>query len=220
MTSVANSAARQAAQIRAHARRGLWRRATAAMGLNPDARRADARAALWAHGAQGEAATARLLAPLERAGWTIRHDLRLRGARWNVDTVLVSPCGTAVVVLDTKAWRKNWTTQLVRGRVHCRNQEAGEDRHEQVEKVAGYAQRIGRALELPGVQVLPLLVVHGSPVAGGCLAAQVQGVVGPVYVLSPSWLVSTMVRSAGAPDVRRAAAVTARVDRVLLPYRG
>lgn len=216
--TVDNSAARQAAQIRAHARRGLWRRVTAWAGVNAEARRADARAALWAHGAAGEAATAALLAPLVHAGWTVRHDRRLSGARWNVDTVLVSPCGTAVVVLDTKAWRKNWTTQLVRGRVHCRNREAGEDRHEQVEKVARYAQRIARELALPGVQVLPLLVVHGSPVAGGCLAAPVQGVVGPVYVLSPSWLVPTMVRSAGVPDARRAAAVTDRVDRVLLPY--
>jgi hypothetical protein len=215
---VDNSAARQAAAIRARARKGFWRRATAAVGLNPQARRADVRAALWAHGAQGEAATAALLAPLERAGWKIRHDVRLAGCRWNVDTVLVSPCGTAVVVLDTKAWRKNWTTQLVRGRVYCRNQEGGEDRHGQVEKVAGYAQRIAQELALPGVQVLPLLVVHGSPVAGGCLAAQVQGVVGPVYVLSPSWLVPTLVRSAGTPDVRRTDVVTDRVDRVLLPY--
>lgn len=215
MSAPQNSAAAKAKAIREHARRGVWRRVTAWAGLNPAAARADAKAALWAHGAQGEAATEALLAPLVQAGWTIRHDLRLAGARWNVDTVLVSPCGTAVVVLDTKAWRRNWPTRLVRGRVYC----GDEDRHGQVEKVAGYAERISRALGLPGVKVLPLLVVHGSPVAGGHLDVRMPGMTDPVYVLGPDWLVPTLAAAPKARDPRRAAAVAARVDAVLHPYR-
>lgn len=214
MNGYENSAAREAAAIRARARRGLWRRLTAAVGLNPAAARADTQAALWAHGARGEATTAAMLAPLIRAGWTIRHDLRLAGARGNVDTVLISPCGTAVVVLDTKAWRRNWVTRLVRGRVYC----GDEDRHGQVEKVAGYAVRISRALGLTGVKVLPLLVVHGSPVDGGHLDVRVSGVVDPVYVLGPDWLVPTLATAPKVRDPQRAAAVTARVDAVLRPY--
>ncbi|WP_399559216.1 NERD domain-containing protein (plasmid) [Streptomyces sp. NBC_00873] len=177
-------------------------------------RRADSRAFLWGHGAEGEEVTARMLTALESRGWAIRHDLRLRGRRFNLDHVLVPPCGTAVVVLDTKAWHRGRTTALVRGRVHCDK----EDRHEEVEKVVKYARLVEAALGLPGVAVWPLLVVHGSPVAGGQIEARVPGWGGPVYVLGPEAL---LPRLAGAPkvwDPRRAEAVADRVDTVLLPY--
>ena len=214
MTVYDNSAARKAAAIRAHARRGVWRRVTAWLGLNPAATRADAQAARWEHGARGEVVTEQLLAPLAAAGWMVRNDVRLPGRRWNVDTVLVSPCGTAVVVLDTKAWHRGRTTALVRGRVHCDT----EDRHVQVEKVAGYARQIAGVLALPGVRVLPLLVVHGSQVEGGFLTVGVEGVADPVFVLSPPYLVPTLANAPRARDQRRAAAVAARVDWVLRPY--
>lgn len=216
MTTFDNSASREAARIRAHARRGVWRRVTAWLGLNPAARRADAQAALWAHGARGEADTARLLAPLEAAGWQVRHDLRLPGGRANLDHVLVSVCGRAVVVLDTKTWHRGRTTQLVGGRVCC----GGEDRHGQVEKVASYAGRVQAALGVPGVVVWPLLVVHGSPVAGGELRASAPGWDGPVFVLAPERLVPRLAAAPqGVRDPGRAAAVAARVDEVLHPYR-
>lgn len=214
MTAYGNSAARQAAIIRARARKGLWRRLTAAVGLNADARRADARAALWAHGAAGEAATAALLTQLEAHGWAVRHDLRLPRSGANLDHVLVSPCGTGVVVLDTKAWDRRRETILWQGRVHCGRQ----DRHEQVVKVAGYAGRVHQALGLAGVAVWPLLVVHGSRVAGGELAARAAGWGDYVYVLGPDRLVSRLAAGAGRPDRRRAAVVAARVDTVLRPY--
>lgn len=155
-----------------------------------------------------------MLTALEARGWVVRHDLRLRGRRFNVDHGLVSPCGTAVVVLDTKNWHRGRPTALVGGRVHC----GAEDRHEQVEKVAGYARLVEAALNMPGVAVWPLLVVHGSPVAGGYLEARVQGWEGPVYVLGPDRLLPTLAGAPKATDARRAAAVVARVDSVLRPY--
>jgi hypothetical protein len=133
-----NSAASRASAIRRRSRRG-WRRLLALCGVRtPGMRRADAVAARWEHGAVGEAATVRLLAPLVRAGWHVRHDLRLAGRRFNVDHVLVSPCGTAVVVADTKTWHRGRETQLVGGRVHCGDPRLGpaDDRHDQVEAVA------------------------------------------------------------------------------------
>ncbi|MEU9849327.1 nuclease-related domain-containing protein [Streptomyces sp. NPDC047985] len=210
--SAGNSAAARAAALRANARRGLWRRLLVFLGLGgARVRRADAAAARWAHGAAGEEATARLLAPLESAGWHVRHDLRLSGRRFNIDTVLVSPCGTAVVVLDTKNWHRGRPTALVGGRVCC----GAEDRHDQVVKVAGYAQAVGKAL--PGVLVLPLLVVHGSPVAGGGFEAPVPG--GAVWVLGTDLLVPRLVGAVrAAPDRRAAAALVSRVDGVLSPY--
>jgi hypothetical protein len=155
-----------------------------------------------------------MLAALEARGWAIRHDRRLRGRRFNLDHVLVPPCGTAAVVLDTKRWHRGRTTDLVNGRVHC----GTEDRHTQVQRVAEYALLVDQALKLPDVAVWPLLVVHGSPVAGGQLEARVNGWDGPVFVLGPELL---LPRLAGAPkgwDPRRAQAVADRVDSVLLPY--
>lgn len=216
MTVYGNSAAREAVAIRARARQGVWRRVTAALGVSPAARRADAQAALWDRGAAGEEATAALLAQLLALGWQIRHDVRLRGRRFNLDHVLISPCGTAIVVLDTKVWHRGrgWDTVLLRGRVHC----GAQDRHEQVEKVAGYAAAVQAALGLPGVVVWPLLVVHGSRVAGGVLEARVEGWAGPVWVLSPPYLVPTLAKAPKGRDPRRAAVVAARVDQVLRPY--
>jgi len=155
-----------------------------------------------------------MLEALEARGWAIRHDVRLRGRRFNLDHVAVPPCGTAVVIVETKNWHRGRTTDLVNGRVHC----GTEDRHTQVQRVAEYALLVDQALGLPDVAVWPLLVVHGSQVAGGQLEARVNGWDGPVYVLGPELL---LPRLAGAPkgwDPRRAQVVADRVDSVLLPY--
>jgi len=188
-------------------------------------RRADAVADQWKRGAAGEAATARLLRRLDgpwwlswlvRAlgrGWHVRHDLRLAGRRFNVDHVLVSPCGTAVVVADTKSWHRGRPTVLVDGRVRC-----GNDRHDQVEAVARYARLVEAALNLPGVAVVPLIVVHGSPVVPGGLEAPVSG--GTVWVLGAGEVVRRLREAVQTlPDRHRAQAVDARVKAVLSPYR-
>lgn len=160
----------------------------------------------------GEAATVTLLRGLGR-GWHVRHDMQLRGRRFNLDHVLVSPCGTAVVVADTKRWHRGRTTTMAGGRVHC-----GDDRHDQVEAVARYAHAVQAALGMPGVTVVPLVVVHGSPIAGGQLEAPVPG--GTVWVLGPGLVVPRLQGAVrGRPDPRRAAALAARVDSVLSPYR-
>ena len=177
-------------------------------------RRADAVAARWEHGAVGEATTARLLAPLSRAGWHVRHDLRLAGRRFNVDHVLVSPCGTALVVADTKTWHRGRETRLMNGRVFC----GIEDRHWQVQAVARYARLVEAALDLPGVAVVPLVVVHGSPVASGGLEATVSG--GTVWVLGAGEEVARLRQAVRTlPDRGRAQALDARVKAVLSPYR-
>lgn len=209
-----NSAAREGAQIRADARKGLWRWLTAALGISRSARRADAAAARWEYGAAAEADTARLLRPLEASGWHVLHDRRLPGrGRANLDHVLVSPCGTALVVLDTKRWHAQKPTQLVGGRVHC----GVEDRHGQVEAVVGYARRAGEAV---GVAVWPMLVVHGSPITGGALVAWVAGWEGPVWVVGPGMLVPTLATAVGGRDRRGAAVLAGRVAAVLPPYGG
>jgi hypothetical protein len=214
--SAGGSAASRATQLRAEARRGLWRRVLAWLGWNPGARRREAVAARWDLGAAAEVTTAGLLEALHTRGWHVLHDRALPGSRANLDHVLVSPCGTALVVLDTKRWHARKPTRLVRGRVHC----GTEDRHGQVEAVARYADRVARAAGLPVSAVWPLLVVHGSPIDGGRLEARVEAWPGPVWVLGSELLVPTLAASPQGRDPVRAAALAAHVARVLPPYPG
>lgn len=213
MSVYGNSASREARAIRARARRGLRRRITAWMGVNPEAARADAVAARWEFGARAEKQTARLVRRLRWRGWRIRHDLRLAGRRFNVDHVLVSPCGTAVVVADTKRWNAGQETAAVLGRLFC----GAEDRHGEAEKAARYAALVGQALGMLDVVVWPLLVVHGSPVLGGHV--QVVTAHGMVQVVAASELRRVLRAGPRGWSWSRARKVAARVDQVLRPYQ-
>jgi Nuclease-related domain len=57
----------------------------------------------WRRGAHGEQRTARLLAPLERQGYQIFHDLAIPGSAANLDHLVVGPTG--VFVIDSKRYR-------------------------------------------------------------------------------------------------------------------
>lgn len=215
--SAGGSAQEWAAETRAHARRGVWRPLLSRMGVTVHTRRADAVAARRDRGGEGEAYTALLLAPLEGVGWHVRHDLWPPWWGGNYDHVLVSPDGSAVVVLDTKQWRRGqaWPTTLRGGRVYC----GEEDRHEELLKAVKHARQVRDLLAWPGVEVLPLLVVHGSQVDGGHLDVPVPGLKMPVYVLASDWLVPTLTAVSGGADPRRAGEVADRVDQVLSPYQ-
>jgi Nuclease-related domain len=60
-------------------------------------------AVAWRQGAAGERRTARLLAPLERQGWAILHDLAVPGSAANLDHLVIGPGG--VFVIDSKQYR-------------------------------------------------------------------------------------------------------------------
>jgi hypothetical protein len=60
-------------------------------------------ASAWQRGAAGERRTARLLAPLERDGWVILHDLAVPGSRANLDHLAIGPGG--VFMIDSKRYR-------------------------------------------------------------------------------------------------------------------
>lgn len=57
----------------------------------------------WRRGAQGERRTARLLAPLERQGYQVFHDLAIPGSAANLDHLVVGPTG--VFMIDSKRYR-------------------------------------------------------------------------------------------------------------------
>ncbi|MFF9003600.1 nuclease-related domain-containing protein [Streptomyces achromogenes] len=216
MTGAGGSAARWGEEQRRAARKGLWRKLLAALGWSTAARRADALAARTRQGSLGEQWTAAALTRLP-PGWHVLHDRRFPGpGRSNLDHLLVAPGGAGIVVIDSKKWHAGWRTRLVRGRVHC----GGEDRHAQVEAVAGYARRVARLLGVPEVMVVPLVVVHGSSVDDGCLTARVHGWMGPVHVLGPDWLVPTLATAPRGPDARQGDALAERVAQVFPPYLG
>jgi hypothetical protein len=56
----------------------------------------------WRRGAAGERRTARLLAPLERHGWALLHDLAIPGSHANLDHLVIGPGG---VVIDSKQYQ-------------------------------------------------------------------------------------------------------------------
>ncbi|MFF8544779.1 nuclease-related domain-containing protein [Streptomyces werraensis] len=183
---------------------------TAWAGLNPRAAAADAVAARWRLGAEAERETARRLRALRLRGWRIRHDVRLTGRRFNLDHILVSPCGTAVVMADTKRWPLGWTVTAAGGRLWC----GGEDRTGEAEKAARYASLVAGAV---GVQVWPLLIVHGSRVAGGHVQVGTES--GPVQVVGVDQAVRVLRAAPAGWSWPRARGVTVRVDEVLSPYR-
>jgi hypothetical protein len=181
--------------------------------MNPEAVRADAVAARWELGARYEKETARIVRPLRLRGWRIRHDLRLKGRRFNVDHAMGSPDGEAVVVGDTKRWPVGWETWVAGGRLLC----GREDRHGEAEKVARYAQLVGEALELPDVAVWPLLVIHGSTVRGGHLEVATPS--GMVQVVEAGQLRRVLRAAPAGWSWGRSRRVAARVGEVLVPYR-
>lgn len=211
MSGAGRSPVEWAERERRKARKGVRRKVLAWAGRNPAAKRADALLGRARFGAEAEQWTADLLKQLPD-GWTVFHGRKLPGFDNDYDHILVSPCGTAVVVLDTKRWNAVWYTQLSEGRVYC----GLEDRHKKIQAVARYASRLEVAVGVSGVRVLPLLVVHGSRVRGGFLTALVGG--REVHVLSPAYLVPTLVKAPKVRDPGRAAVVAARVDVVLRPY--
>ncbi|MFD8488670.1 nuclease-related domain-containing protein [Streptomyces sp. NPDC059712] len=215
------STSREAARLRAAARHGWWRRILRWVGVNAVDRRLEAAAVRQEQGSLGEQQTAALLTRLP-AGWTVLHDLAVPGRRFNLDHVLIPPSGAGVVVLDSKKWRRSYQgrpcpTTLVHGRVHCGPQ----DRHEQIVKFAGYVSGTAAVLGVPAGMLMPVIVVHGSPVTGGGrLDVRVPEWERTVHVLSADRLVSTLAGMPGGrgPVQPAAAALTARVRQTLPQY--
>ena len=113
-------------------------------------------AASYERGAEGERATAAVLAQLPPDEWTVFHDLRWPGRRFaNVDHVVVGPAG--VFVIDTK----NWSGDIrVRADVLRQN---GRRRESVVAGVAEAALAVARLTSVVGPhQIYPVLCFAGS----------------------------------------------------------
>jgi hypothetical protein len=118
----------------------------------------------WRRGAAGERRTARLLAPLERHGWAVLHDLAIPGSQANIDHLVIGPGGVAVV--DSKQYR---------GRLHLdRYGLVWHGRHLlslTLRKVLWEADQADEVLGVADIQVAAVVAVHGAPIPWGMLQA-------------------------------------------------
>ena len=114
----------------------------------------------WRRGAAGERHTARLLAPLERHGWVILHDLAVPRSRANLDHLVIGPGG--VFVIDSKQYRGRLQLDSSGGLWHGRYPLAATLRAVNFE-----ADRAVQVLTDPDVVVRPIVAVHGAQVPWG-----------------------------------------------------
>jgi hypothetical protein len=118
----------------------------------------------WRRGATGERRTARLLAPLERRGWAVLHDLAIPGTQANIDHLVIGPGG--VLVLDSKKYR---------GRLRLdRYGMVWHGRHllvSALRKVLWASDQADEVLGVADIQVAAVVAVHGASVPWGCLQA-------------------------------------------------
>jgi Nuclease-related domain len=117
-------------------------------------------AVAWRRGAAGERRTARLLAPLERYGWAVLHDLAIPGSRANLDHLVIGPGG--VFVIDSKQYRGRLQLDPSGRLWHGRHPLAATLRAAQFE-----ADQAAQILPDPGVAVVPIVAVHGAQVPWG-----------------------------------------------------
>jgi hypothetical protein len=117
-------------------------------------------AVAWRRGAAGERRTARLLAPLERRGWVVLHDLAIPGSRANLDHLVIGPGG--VFVIDSKQYR-GWLQLDAVGKLwHGRYPLAPA-----VRAASWEADQAAQVLPDPGTAVVPIVAVHGAQVPWG-----------------------------------------------------
>jgi hypothetical protein len=123
---------------------------------------ADTRA--WRRGAAGERRTARLLAPLERRGWAVLHDLAIPGTQANIDHLVIGPSG--VIVVDSKRYRGRLRLDSYGMVWHGRHLLVSALR-----RVLWAADQADEALGVADVQVAAIVAVHDARVPWGLLQA-------------------------------------------------
>jgi hypothetical protein len=118
----------------------------------------------WRRGAAGERRTARLLAPLERRGWAVLHDLAIPGTQANIDHLVIGPGG--VLVVDSKQYRGRLRLDGYGMVWHGRHLLVSALR-----KVLWQADQADEVLGVADVQVAAVVAIHGTSVPWGCLQA-------------------------------------------------
>lgn len=167
--------------------------------LRARARRLEQVADRWEQGAAGEVRTAALLAALDRAWFTVFHDVRVPGSRANVDHVVLGPTG--LFVIDSKQFT---------GRVTLGKGTLWSGRFSQGKALATArweAEQVVEALRVDGEVPEPRVVVC---IHGAALAFDVADVDG-VTVVAPHALLPQLI---DRPQMLGSAACTRLAESV------
>jgi len=162
-------------------------------------------AVAWRRGAVGERRTARVLAGLERHGWSVLHDLAVPGSRANIDHLVIGPGG--VFVIDSKQYRGRLQFDQSGRLWHGRYPLAPALR-----AVSFEADRTALVLTDPDVVVVPIMAVHGTQVPWGKVVAD-----GVPVVAAPR--LPSMLRQLPADACARAGRKPRRPGKGPLPRR-
>jgi hypothetical protein len=119
----------------------------------------------WRRGAAGEQRTARLLAPLERQGWAVLHDLAIPGSTANIDHLVIGPGG--VLAIDSKQYRGRLRLNQYRMLWHGRHLLVSALRTTLWE-----ADQVDEVLGIADLQVAAIVAVHGASIPWGALRAE------------------------------------------------
>jgi hypothetical protein len=114
----------------------------------------------WRRGVRGERRTARLLAPLERHGWAVLHDLAIPSSQANIDHLVIGPGG--VLVIDSKQYRGRLWLDADGLLWHGRHLLISTLR-----RVLWEADQADEVLGVAEVQVAAIMAVHGAAVPWG-----------------------------------------------------
>ncbi|WP_329020734.1 nuclease-related domain-containing protein [Streptomyces sp. NBC_01601] len=118
----------------------------------------------WATGAAGERRTRWILAPLVWCGlgrWAVLHDRQIPRSRANLDHLILGRCGP--VYIDTKTWKAR------NAKVYLRCGQLWYGSHPQQKTLDTVLWEAGRAAEVLGHPVLPVVAVHHAVVPPGGL---------------------------------------------------
>jgi hypothetical protein len=118
----------------------------------------------WRRGANGERRSVRLLAPLEREGWAVLHDLAIPGSQANIDHVAIGPGGA--LIIDSKQYRGRLELDRYGMLWHGRHLLVSALR-----KVRWEADQADEVLDIADVDVAAIVAVHGASVPGGQVRA-------------------------------------------------
>jgi hypothetical protein len=157
----------------------------------------------WRREAAGERRTARLLAPLERHGWAVLHDLAIPGSKANIDHLVIGPGG--VVVIDSKQYRGRLRLDAYGMVWHGRHLLVSALR-----KVLWEADQADEVLGVAEIRVPAIMAVHGATVPWRRL--QADGV-----IVAPAQQVPELLQ--GLPPILGPERVAWLADRARLRFR-
>lgn len=219
--SAGDSARAQAAALRSARPTTLLGRLQAMLGLRrKGSAKAEAEAAQWDAGAEGERRTAEMVRVLAAEGWFGLFDRAIPGlSTANADLVLITPAGN-VVVVDAKLWHRRAEVRTDGSSLH----HGDKDYSRTLRSLRAEKSRIQEALwdalrdqgygleQIRRLSVTALIAMHNAPVAGG--GFMVDG----IRIVPAERLLPVLRDLAGDPDPMWSDTVAAVASKTLPRY--